>query len=135
MSIKHCTVIDNSFQDHKVIYAFNMCILNVSQSTFANNSVKSSAMIMLQSSHLLLHGSIIISDNECSFGVLFVSRSLVQSNSELSIMANKATLHTVYIAQNKLLLINKLQYSRNHGTLLIIESLATFSGTNVFTLH
>ena len=109
-----------------------MCILNVSQSTFANNSVKNSAMIMLQSSYLLLYGSIIISDNECSFGVLFVSRSLVKSNSELSITANKATLHTVYIAQSKILFVNKLVYSRNHGTLLIIESQATFSGTNVF---
>ena len=32
MSIKHCTITDNSIQDHGVIYAFNIiiCILNIS---------------------------------------------------------------------------------------------------------
>ena len=55
MSIKHCTFIDNAFQNHGVIYALNKCILNISDSMFVDNLVENSAMIWLQLSYLLLH--------------------------------------------------------------------------------
>ena len=133
MAIECCTIINNTFQDYGAIYAFNRCILSVSQSTFANNLVRSSALIWLESSYMLLYDRVTISNNACFLGVLFVTKSLVQSNSELRVTANIATLHNIYIAQSQIMLIQKLLYSENHGTLLIIERQAILSGLNQFT--
>ena len=132
ISITHSIIINNTFQNHGAIYASNKCILNISQSIFTNNVVKKSALLWAQSSFLLFHKSIMIANNECVLGVLFTSNSLIQSSNILSIIANKATLHNVYIAQSEIVLTGELLYSGNHGTLLIIETHAVFSGMNTF---
>ena len=73
------------------------------------------------------------SGNKCFLGVLFIFQSLVQSNGKLSIMANEAILHNVYIARSEIIFTRELLYSGNYGTLLIIKSKVTFSGINTFS--
>ena len=132
ITVVHCSVTNNTFQNHGAIYTSKKCTLNISQSIFANNLVKNSALIWVQSSILLFHKSIMIAENECVLGVLFISESLIQSNSILTIMANTATLHNIYIAQSEIVFTGELLYSQNHGTLLLIETHTTFSGMNTF---
>ena len=102
ISFEDCTVINNTVHNNGVIHAFNNCILTISQSSFENNSVETSAMIWVQSSSLSLFDSIMMSGNKCFLGVLFIFQSLVQSNGKLSIMANEAILHNVYIARSEI---------------------------------
>ena len=56
ISFEYCTVINNTIHNNGVIHvhAFNNCILTISQSSFENNSVETSAMIWVQSSSLSL---------------------------------------------------------------------------------
>ena len=131
--IENSFFLSNTANDFGVVRAFNESNLTIIQSRFENNSVKQSGIIQLLLRSKGKFTNIKVIKNKCYFGILHVFESSLECHGSIILSRNVGSLDTAFVAHSTLNFTSELSYSYNHGTILIINSKTTFSGSCTFS--
>ena len=133
--IENSLFLSNTANNFGVVHAFNESNLTIIQSRFENNSVKQIGIIQLLLRSKGTFMNIEIIKNKCYFGILHIFESSLECHGSIILSRNVGSLDTAFVAHSTLNFTSRseLSYSYNHGTILIINSKTTFSGSCIFS--
>ena len=125
--------LSNTANDFGVVHTVNDSKLIITRSKFKNNSVTQTGIVQLLLRSKGTFMNITIIENKCRFGILHIFESSLECQGNIILSGNAGILDTVYVARSTVNFTSELSYSYNHGTILLANSKATFSGSFTFS--
>ena len=131
--IEDSLFLSNTANNFGVVYTLNDSELVITRSKFENNSVAQTGIIQLLLRSEGTFVNITIIENKCQFGILHIFESSLECHGNIIVSRNVGSLNTVYVARSTVNFTSELSYLYNHGTILVINSKATFTKSCKFS--
>ena len=131
--IEDSLFLSNTADNFGIVHTFNDSELIITRSRFENNSVAQTGIIQLLLRSKGTFVNIRIIKNKCQFGILHIFESSLECHGNIIMSRNVGSLNTVYVARSMLNFTSELSYLYNHGTILVINSKATFTKSCEFS--
>ena len=114
-----------------VLFFAVRCTIFLSNSRFYDNYADYS-LLHMQDDILTLNSTMITHNNASNKAVIFFDESTVKGHQKLDISHNKGRVSVVHLVRSTANFTDGILFSNNLGSLLVINSIVTFSGINIF---